>query len=241
MSRVIQLVDSLITEPVNPPMTVAYAKLHIKALTSAEDTLIAMWILAAAQYFEEQTGRQAITAVREAWMDEFPLDLNFGYPYGPYGLSKHRRIEIPRPPLQDVISVKYINGDGNLVSYSDGGSPDAPFYAVKAPQGPYATRGWIEPISGNLWPIARPEGGAVRIQYRCGYGDDEEDMPPLLTGILCYLVAHFDQFRSAVHEARRGQVLELPYGVQMMLDGFKYSALPGTRPRTSDYGGNLWL
>lgn len=237
MSRVIDLVDTLITEPAVPPMTVAYAKKHIKSLSAAEDVLIATWILAAAQYFEEQTGRQIITATWEAWMDEFPLDVGSVYPYG---LSKYRRIELPHPPLQDVVSVSYINGDGTLVTYSDGGSPDAPLYAVKAPQGPYAARGWIEPISGNIWPIARPESGAVRIQYHCGYGDDDTFVPPLVTGILCYLVAHFDQFRSAVHEARRGQVLELPYGVQMMLSGFKYSALPGTRPRAGYYGGR-WL
>jgi len=28
-----------------------------------------------------------------------------------------------------------------------------------------------------------------------------------------------------VHEARRGQVLELPYGVQEVIKGFKYSSL----------------
>jgi uncharacterized phiE125 gp8 family phage protein len=230
----VAVVDHLVTASVQPPLSVDYAKAHLRSLSSAEDELVAIWILAAAQYIEGQTGRQLITATREAWLDRFP-------PFDRYvGLRTPIRIEIPRPPLQAVSSVLYVNGDGDLVSFSDGLSLDSPAYAVKAPQGPFAQRGWIEPSAGQMWPQARLEGGAVRIQYVCGYGDAPEDIPELLRGVLCYLVAHFDQFRSAVHEARRGQVLELPYGVQVMLDEFKYSAYPAGQERPH-VGGLLAL
>ncbi len=221
MGRVMPLVDSLIRPPATPALTLAYAQLHIRALGSTDAMLITNWIQAATQYVEEQCGRQLITATREVWLDAFP---------GAWSASWHhlasRRIEIPHPPLQSIVSVMYVDGNGDLQSVSDGGSPDLPLYLVKAPVGPYAIRGWIEPLAGQVWPIARRESGAVRIQYTCGYGDTDADVPELLRGILCFLVGHFDQFRSAVHEARRGQMLELPYGVQVMLDGFKYSAYP---------------
>lgn len=223
--QVIRIADSLIV-PSTPAVTVAYAKKHIRALQgSSEDILIAMWIDAAAAYFEEQTGRQLTTATREAWLDAFP-----------FGCDRRGRpqvIELPRPPLQTVVSVKYVNGDGALVDFEDGASPSGVGYGFNTPAGPYAACGKLWPLSGSAWPIAACEPGSVRIQYTCGYGDGPDDIPALATQILCYLVGHFDTFRSAVHEARRGQVLELPYGVQMMMDGFKYSALTTTVLRTN--------
>lgn len=213
--RPIRGTDSLITAG-QPALTLAYAKLHIRALGNADDTLIAVYINAATSYFEEQTGRQLITATREYWLDAFPFLGSSG---------RDARIELPHPPLQSVVSVKYIDSTGTLQSFT-GGSPLAPLYRASTPAGEYAHRGYVEPLAGGTWPIARDETGSVRIQYTCGYGSTPDDVPELARGILCYLVGHFDTFRTAVHEARRGQVLELPYGVQAMIEGFKYSALP---------------
>lgn len=213
------ITDSLIAVE-GGALSLEYVKLHIQALGSADDVLIATYIEAAASYFEEQTGRQLTTATREAWLDAFPFVGSTG---------GDARIELPYPPLRSVVSVKYIDNSGTLQSFA-GGSPVANLYRVTAPAGPYAARGSVEPLYGRTWPVARAETGAVRIQYTCGYGVAE--MPPLVSGILCYLVGHFDQFRSAVVEARNGQIVTLPYGVQAMMDGFKYSALPSQVLRT---------
>lgn len=215
------LTDSLISSmaDASPPvsaLTLAYAKQHIRALNAADDALTAVRIDAAAQYFESQTGRQLLTATREVWLDAFPF-------LGASGGDA--RIELPHPPLLSVVSVKSVDGNGVLQSFT-GGSPVTNLFSVSAPVGPYAPRGWVEPKYGTAWPIARAETGAVRIRYTCGYGNTPDDIPALARGVLCFLVAHFDTFPSAVHEARNGQVLELPYGVRQMLDGFTYSALP---------------
>lgn len=231
MRGVIDMIDTVITESVKPPLTVDYARRHIKSLTPNEDVLLASWIFAAAQYVEAQTGRQIITCTRELWMDAFPSVCTVAS--GSAGL----RIELPRPPLQSVVSVQYVDGDGVVQSFTDGASPETLYYQTKAPTGTYARRGYIEPISGRSWPTARCEGGAVRIRYVAGYGDAPADVPELLRGVLCFLVAHFDQVRAAVHEARRGQMLELPYGVQTMLDEFKYSAYPTRVARAMPFGG----
>ncbi len=239
------LTDTLIStvadgSPAVLPITLDYAKLHIRALGTTDDPLINVWIQAAASYFEEQTGRAILTQTHEVSCDRFPF-------VGASGM--YQRIELPRPPMQSVVSVKYIDADGVLQSYSDGGSPDVPYWTTNFPVGQYARRGFVEPKFGNSWPTARLETGSVRIRYTCGYGDTPHLVPTLVRGILCYLVAHFDTFRSAVHEARRGQVLELPYGVQAMLDGFKYSALPSQTHLTAyarwcqtyDLGGRVIL
>lgn len=240
MIDTLRITDTLIStlaggSPANQAITLAYAKLHIRALGTTDDTLISVYIDAAASYFEEQTGRQILTATREAWLDAFPF-------LGASG--RCARIELPHPPLQAVQSIKYVDANGVLQTH-DVGSPA--LVNVVAPSGPYCHRGSVEPISGSSWPIARDQTEAVRIRYTCGYGDTPAAVPPLVRGILCYLVAHFDTFRSAVHEARKGQVLELPYGVQAMLEAFKYSALPSQvlRPsgygRAYDYGGRILL
>lgn len=212
MYRELMPVDSLIVAPVQPPITVDYVRTHIRALDNSEDVLIASWILGAAQIFEEYTGRQLITTTREMWIDAFPCE---------------RKIELPRAPLQSVVSVMYVDGNGDLQSFSTGDSPDDLLYMVKAPAGAYAAPGWIEPIAGACWPITRCESGAVRIQYVAGYGDSQDDLPDLAIAALCWLVGNFDQFRSAVYEASvRAALIELPIGVKPIMDGFKYSAMP---------------
>jgi len=222
MTTDLPLTDTLISSvaDASPPvqaLTLAYAKLHIRAINDADDALITVWIDAAASYFEQQTGRQLLTATRELWIDAFPA-------LGASG--RWARIELPRPPLQRVVSISYVDEDGLLQTVDDGASPPTPGYTVSAPAGPFAARGFVEPIAGRTWPMARQETGAVRIRQVCGYGDTPDAIPALARGVLCYLVGHFDTFRVAVHEARRGQVLELPYGVQAMIDGFRYSAYP---------------
>lgn len=233
MRHELTITDSLVTPPAVPALTLAYVKQHIQAISSADDTLVAVWVEAADSYFQEQTGRQTITAVREAWLDAFPF-------VGATG--RGARIQLPYPPLQAVLAVEYVAGDGSVQSFSDGASPETPYWTASAPRGPYAARGYVEPVSGMSWPSARDETGAVRIRYRCGYGDADTDVPELVRGILCYLVGHFDTFRAAVHEARRGQVLELPYGVADMLDGFKYSGYSAQvlRHQAHPRGGTAW-
>lgn len=218
------LTSSLISTTGEPAMSLEYAKLHIQSLSDAEDELIAMYIEAATSYFEEQTGRQLGTATREVWLDAFPF-------VGAGGRSA--RIELPNPPLTSVVSVKYIDSSGVLQSFV-GGSPSANLYRISAPAGPYAARGFVEPTYGGVWPTARDETGSVRIQYICGYG---AATPPLAISVLSYLVGHFDQFRTAVVEASNGQIITLPFGVQQMMDGFKYSALPSQvlRPTQSTW------
>jgi uncharacterized phiE125 gp8 family phage protein len=221
--RDLEQFDTLIStvaggSPVVRALTLDYAKLHIRALGNADDELTGHRIDAAASYFEEQTGRQLLTATRELWLDGFPF----------FGSSGWRaRIELPRPPLQSVVSIDYVDGDGNTQTY--GGSPL--IYRTVQPVGDYGRRGFVEPNSGQSWPIALCETAAVKIRYTCGYGDGPDNMPSLVRGILCFLIGNFDTFPTDISEIR-GSVLELPLGVKAMMDGFKFSALPSQVLRT---------
>jgi hypothetical protein len=196
-------------------VAIDYAKAHLRALGDIDSALYAVYIDAAASYFFEQTSRSPLTQTRDLLLDAFPF-------LGASG--RYARIELPHPPLQSVVSVQYIDQNGVLQNFTDGASPATNFFTWLAPGGDYATVGFVEPLYGKPWPIARDQSGSVRIRYKCGYGDDSTSVPALVTQILCLLVAHFDQFRGAVHEARKGQVLELPYGIEATIEAFKQTA-----------------
>lgn len=223
MGRVIRTSESVITPSSVSPVDIDYVKKHLKSIGSADDVLIASWILASAAYFEEQTGRQLMTTVREYWLDEFP--------------STNQKIEIPRPPLRSVQSVEYVDANGDVLSFTDGGSPEGLAYDVKAPAGPYARPGWVVPKYGGVWPVARFEPGTVRIQFTAGYGDSADDLPDLVKAALLLLVGQFDQFRSETHMAERGALARLPLGLDLMMDGFKSSALITTVLRSESSWG----
>lgn len=205
-------VSGSIIVPAGPAMSVEYAKIHIRSLGDREDRLVANSIGAASSYFEEQTGRQLCTSTREVWLDAFPFAGRAG---------RRARIELPYPPLTQVVSVKYYDDAGVSQTFAD--------WRAVYPAGPYCRRGWVEPLAGTEWPVAADVSAAVQIQIVCGYGADESSVPPLATGILALLVAHFDQNRGAVNDSR-GTFAKVPFGVDDMMDGFKYTAYPTDGP-----------
>ena len=208
MGCVIRTSATCITPATVAPLDVAYAKLHLRAISDYEDELVESWIHAAASYFEEQTGRPIMRAVFEYWLDAFPVET---------------AIELPHPPLVDVQAVEYLDSDGALTAFTDGASPASDLWLVRKPEGVYARRGWVLPAVGQVWPYAQTVPGAVRIRYEAGYADTQSDVPHLVKLALLHLVGQFDQFRSNLFE---GSVTPIPFGADAMIAAFKYSAYP---------------
>jgi uncharacterized phiE125 gp8 family phage protein len=197
---------SLITPPAVEPISLVEMKKQIKVVTSGEDALITTYIAMARQMFEEYTGRQLIDATWEYQIEGFPAGV----------------IELPLPPLLDVLSVTYGDDDTVLVADTD--------YRVTAPVGPYARRGSIRPLSGGTWPTVTADRGTVRIRYRCGYGAQPGDVPELIRGALYFLAAHFHTHRTeVVPQTRGGTLAVLPIGAESIMRQFKYYALPSKR------------
>jgi len=219
MRGLINTAESLIIGPTIEPLDLVETKKALRFAQTAEDTLIDVWISAARQHFEEQTGRQLISAIWEYWLDEAPLE--------------QREIELPHPPLRDVVSVVYDDANGDEQTF------DAANYRVIAPAGPLCTRGRIVLVAGAAWPIVqadRPKG--LRIRFTAGYGATPGDVPELVRGALYFLVGHFHNNRSETHEGSRTAGLEqIPLGFATIVRGFKYSALPTLAPQSSFIGG----
>lgn len=170
--------EHLVTGPTLEPIDLSEVKKALVAVADVDETLVDGFISAARQRFEERTGRQLMAATWEYWLDAFPC----------------RRIELPRAPLQSVVSVKYVDADGVLTVLSGSN------YAVKAPSGPQCDRGWIEPAYGTVWPSTRCESGAVRIRYVAGYGTTLESVPELVKASLYLLVSDFFCSRCAADD-----------------------------------------
>ena len=182
------------------PLGVAQTKTHLRFGSAAEDGLIENWILAARQHFEQQTGRQLVTATWDVWLDGFPCG---------------SVIELPHPPLLTVTSVKYYDTTNTLQTWA------ATNYVVQAPAGPYAARGQVEVASGVSWPSTTWRQDAVKIRYTAGYGSRPDDVPEIVRTALYLLVGHFWTNREEVIALLGGTWSAMPLGASVLIKGFE--------------------
>src|SRR5215831_8551594 len=120
-------VDSEVVPPDAPAVSLSDVRLHVQSIDYSDDALLSMWIGAATQIFEEYTGRQLVTATRELLLETWPITMSTAVlPY------RAPRIELPRPPLQTVVSVSYLDSVGNVVSIAENASPELGF-VIEAP------------------------------------------------------------------------------------------------------------
>jgi uncharacterized phiE125 gp8 family phage protein len=125
------------------PVTLAEAKLHCKMDSADDDALITALIVAARQQAEHRTNRALVTQQWELTLEAFP-DL----------------IELPKPALVSVQSVKYLDDNGVLQTLA------STEYQVVISE----LIGYIQPAFGKTWPSCRVQPDSVVVAYTCGYG-----------------------------------------------------------------------
>jgi len=139
-----------ITQPASEPidLTTVEGQCRITDLSAEASTIETM--IQAVRERAEQITRRAF--VKQTW--ELTLD---GFPYG--------AINLPKPPLQTVDSIKYIDTDGveqtlDVAAYRvlTGGEPGA-----------------VQPVYGSLWPTTLADLETVKIRFTCGYGPISHD------------------------------------------------------------------
>jgi uncharacterized phiE125 gp8 family phage protein len=139
---------TLITPPDGEPVVATEAIDHLRLeADTEEDALIASLVTSAREIIETQTGRALITQTWELTLDRFPCG-TVGY-----GASWVRttQIQLPKPPIQSVTSVKYIDTDGVLQTLA------STEYTVDTT----SMRGRIVPAWGKVWPSTRDVINAV--------------------------------------------------------------------------------
>jgi uncharacterized phiE125 gp8 family phage protein len=144
------MLPQLITGPAVEPLSLAEAKVHLKAETTDDDALIGAIITAVREALEQKTGRAIIDQRWERTLDCFP---RCGWSF------LDAVIELAYPPLVAVETVKYTDTSGVVQTLA----PTA--YKVKDAEQP-AT---IAPAYGTSWPATRNESMAVRVRFIAGF------------------------------------------------------------------------
>ena len=182
----------LITPPNAEPLELEAAKQQVRVedLETAFDQELGDLIGTAREVFEAQTGRQLITARWDLVLDRFP---------------RQRLLPIPKPPLQQVVSIKYFDTDGNEQTF------DAANYDVSIDSsGP----GRVALKPSQSWPTTESRIDAVKIRFDAGYSDDSAGIPWMPKQALKLLVGHW--FRN--HEdADERNLTEIPHGAQTLM------------------------
>lgn len=187
----------LITPPATEPVSIIEAKEFLRVTDTDQDNVITALIAASRMNAEEWLARSLIDQTWDLYLDSFP------------DATTDQAIQIPRPPLIEVISVKYDDAAGVEQTID----PSA-YYVDLASQ-----PGWVVPISSTSWPATLDAINSVRIRFRAGYLDNSS--PPVAnvpkdirSAILLNLGTMFEHREQVVVGTVSAQ---LPWGVENLL------------------------
>lgn len=146
---------------------------------TAEDTIIQAYIDAAVDHAETYLQRPLAPRTLKLVLDRFPWE---------------NVVELPRPPVIEIISFEYIDSDGHTQTF------DSSNYIVSLPSGPKAAPARITLKTGSCWPTTCYAADAVQITYRAGYTDgaspEGANVPTLIKQACLLLVGEFYKQRS---------------------------------------------
>jgi uncharacterized phiE125 gp8 family phage protein len=162
---------TLVTAPVEEPLTVAQAKAHCRVVHDAEDALFARWIAAARGVCESSLRRKFVTQTWDWTLSGFPC---------------RRWLDLPYPPLQSITSITYVDPDGAIQVM------DLADVAVQ-PGSP----GRVVLKSGMSWPTVKSDPDVVVVQFVCGYGAGA-DVPAAIAQAMALLIGESSEFRETL-------------------------------------------
>lgn len=171
------------TPPASEPVLLNEAKTYLR-ITDSDDAFINALITAVRQRFEEWAGRSLITQTWTLWLDGFPLrEKNSSPREGYYELpvahydALQRVIEIPRPPLISVTSLKTYDTANNTTVFNSSN------YLVDA----VSTPGRLALNPGATWPAGLRGVNAVEIEFVAGFGNAADVPESIKQGMLLWV------------------------------------------------------
>jgi uncharacterized phiE125 gp8 family phage protein len=136
-----------VTPPLSAPVSLSEIKDHLRIIGTGEDTYLSVLLNAATAAAEEITRRQLEPATYDLHLDAFPRGA----------------IEVPRPPLQSVESVTYVDTDGATQTFTDFTTD--------------TVKGRLVPAYGFTWPATRAVPNAVKVRFVAGYSAGQTPFP----------------------------------------------------------------
>lgn len=195
-------------DAVSEPVGLSELKDHLRVADTNSDAYITSLINPARVLLEEWTGRQFLTATWVMAIDFFPWQFGsnarFSAPLlqlqgGPLAASPtfpgfgnffdvfdRQMIRLPRPPLQSVTSVAYIDTNGQQQTL------DSSLYLVDSISEPAR----LSPAYGQVWPAAQAQINAVTITFVAGWTTGT--MPNTVKHAMKLLVNHWYEHREAM-------------------------------------------
>lgn len=179
--EVIRQALSLVT-PASAPLYEPQDLAQVMRISNKEELLILEgYIASAVNWVEIATGRALLT---QTW--DLSFDDRFPYQRHEHFFCRHE-ILIPKPPLQSVTWVKYVDVYGDTQTLTAGTD-----YEVNQHRSP----GVVRSISG--WPITDRVYRAVQIRFVCGYGASSTNIEPAILQAIRLLVADAYENRQSV-------------------------------------------
>lgn len=184
---------TLVTAPALQPVNLTDAKLYLRVDGDDDDSRIESLIRAVTRKAEEFTRRAFITQTWEISFDRAPSN----------------KIEIPRPPLQSIVSIK---------SYDEAGA-ESVFDLNNIWVDKRSTPGRIALKEGVEWPTELRPIDAIVIQFTAGYGAKPENVDDairegILRGVATFYAAREDAVIGTV-------AAKLPEGARELLFPYK--------------------
>jgi uncharacterized phiE125 gp8 family phage protein len=184
----------LVTAPTEEPIALSEAKLHART-HDADDTLVTRLIAASRKHVETFLQRALCTQTWDWFID--------------YYFPEHV-LELPRPPLQSVTHIKYVDDAGVLQTL------DPSKYAVCGAGHEEAAR--VLPVYNEYWPTdVRCQPEAVQIRLVAGFGAAAA-VPEDIKAALLLIVGHLYAHREENHDF---QLHELPLGAVRLLAPYR--------------------
>lgn len=141
----------LITPPATYPVSLAEVQAHCRAPEADFVTMLEIYRRAATEDAENFTGRAFIDQTWDYYIDAFPTG----------------EIEIPKPPLIEVVGLFNLDGAGNEQEVPTSG------YVIDS----VSELARVVSAYGASWPTPQAIANAVRIRFRAGYLDNSS--PPV--------------------------------------------------------------
>ena len=174
----------LVLGPTEEPVSLAEAKAHLRVDLDADDAFIEDAITAARATLELEMRRSFLTTYWTLGLDAFP---------------DRRRLRLPRPPLQSVEGITYLDGDGTAQTL------DPAVYGVDTLSEP--GRVYLKPA--QVWPGTSAVPNAVQITFVAGW-DDVLYVPAGIKSAIKLLLGHLYENREGTSEK---PLTDIPLGV----------------------------
>lgn len=165
-----------LTAPAEEIVLLEDAKTFLRLDTDDHDFLVLSLIKSAREHIEMYTRRQLVTARYTLTLDDWPLSGVF---------------EMPRPPLQFVERISYLDGTNTWQMV------DPANYTVDTSR----LLGRIVPAPSFSWPSLYPVANAVAVDFRAGYGSAYQ-VPEVARTVCLMLVADMYEHAESRLEMR---------------------------------------